>query len=219
MSVSNVYIGALGRNVVVREETSDRQVLADTFTGLYHCPPYEIAPETVLDLGANIGLTAAHYAVLWPAAMIVAVEMDEESADLASVNAPNVVVLTEAVSSSGGIGTYNPDVRAEAFQFNPRGKEGKPVTSRTLWQIAFGAFPDGCVDFCKMDVEGAEWGIIASPSWAPLVCSLLVELHPVGDMPDDSDWLVTRAVDLLDSAGFDAERYARHPRSVWATRR
>ncbi len=213
-----VHTPALGRAVYLREGTSDAQVWADTYSGLYHVPPYEIDPATVLDLGANIGLTAAHYAALWPDAEIVAVEMDSDCAELARLNAPTVTVNDHAVSADGGWGSYDPAVRAEAFRFEPGDRDGQLKMSLTLRQIIKRSFPGGCVDFAKMDIEGAEWGILAKPTWAPLVCSLLVELHPVGDMPDDSDWLVSRAVDLLAAAGFEAKRFERHPRAVWATR-
>ncbi len=211
------FTPALGRAVELREGTSDRQVWADTFTGLYHLPLYEIAPATVLDLGANIGLTAAHYAALWPDARIVAVEMDAESAELARVNAPTVTVLAHAVSATGGEGSYDPALRAEAFQFSP-GSTGTSVWSRTLEQIISDSFASGCVDFCKMDVEGEEWAIFAHPAWSELVCSLLVELHPAAGRPDDSEALVTEALETLTGLGFNAVRYDRHPRAVWATR-
>lgn len=76
MNLDSVWTPQVGRYVALRETGSDRTVWADTFSGLYHVPPVPIWPETVLDLGANIGLTTAHYRTLWPDAQIVAVEMD-----------------------------------------------------------------------------------------------------------------------------------------------
>jgi FkbM family methyltransferase len=208
------FTGALGRHVSLRPGTSDRQVWADTFTGLYHLPPAELAPATVLDLGANIGLTAAHYAQLWPEARVVAVEMDDECCELIRVNAPTVEVRQEAVSGLGEWGSYDSGVLAEAFAFRPWWRSGKLVESRPLREIIFGAFEPGTVvDFVKMDVEGMEWSLFAHGSWAPLVSSLLVELHG----PGGSQELIVRAIVELERLGFEARHHPPHPQAVYAT--
>ena len=63
--------------ISLRAGTSDAVVYYETFLGLYHIPPRLPATvETLLDLGANIGLTAAHYCVLFPTCRILAVEPD-----------------------------------------------------------------------------------------------------------------------------------------------
>lgn len=229
---------ALGREVVLREEGSDRQVWADTFTGLYHVPPPEMPPPaTVLDLGANIGLTAAHYRALWPSADIVAVEMDPDCAELAEVNARGVAVKCFAVTGRGGWGWYETGGLAEGYTFvrggngqaapsadGSMGADGRRiVSSYTLRQIIRRSFPDvRQVDFVKMDVEGAEWGILAHGAWAPLVKHLLLEVHPSPDCPDrdqDTIGLVTAAYIRLGELGFHVRTdHAAHPRALWAWR-
>lgn len=223
-----VWTPALGREVCVREGTSDRQVWADTFNGLYHVPPDDMpAPATVLDVGANIGLTAAHYRALWPAAQVVAVEMDEACAALAVENAPGVEVRCHAVSGRGGWGWYDDTQRAEAFAFTrggqgevrqvPTGVVGKRlVSSYTLRQVIRRSFmvPDHApmLDFLKLDVEGEEWSLFAHGSWAPLVRHVLVELHGEGGSED----LVARAIDDLHVLGFTARPHPPHPQAVYA---
>ena len=216
MTLDYVYSGDLNRRVALRPNTSDAQVFADTFTGLYHTPPAEMpVPATVLDLGANIGLTAAHYRALWPNAHVVAVEMDRACADLAIQNAPGVVVRCHAVSGRGLPGYYDPELRAEAYRFSYGAREGFTATdSLTLHQTIRRAFPDGHCDFLKMDVEGAEWDIFAHDFWAASVSHLLAELHGNAD----SDVLVAAAVETLDGLGFRTTRHTRHPQAVWAVR-
>lgn len=236
MRLERQYTRDLHREVYLRPGTSDRQVWADTFTGLYHVPPLDLGgrdfyPATVLDLGANIGLTSAHYQALWPEADIVAVEMDEESAKLIERNAPGVRVKQYAVSGEGGWGTYNPGARAEAYAFerrvgeDPENATGQYVMSHTLRQVILRSFVhDGQaedyrpVEFVKMDIEGEEWAIFEHGDWAPLVAHLLVELHPAGGRPDDSDALVFEAIDRLAALGYCAERHQPHPRAVFACR-
>src|SRR5262245_40185744 len=73
--------------VSLRAGTSDAVVYYETFLGLYHIPPRLPATvETLLDLGANIGLTAAHYCVLFPTCRILAVEPDQGCVELAIQN-------------------------------------------------------------------------------------------------------------------------------------
>ncbi len=228
----------LGRPVLLRRDTSDRQVWADTFTGRYHLPPDDMpAPSTVLDVGANIGLTAAHYRALWPTAQIVAVEMDADCADLARQNAPGVDIQCHAVSALGGWGWFNTTARAEAYTFvrggagriEPQGILGpqhgmaaegrKLVDSFTLRQTIRRSFmvPDnGPLDFLKLDVEGEEWALFAAPSWADLVRHMVVELHAL-DAATTAE-LVISAIDRLTAIGFEARHHPPHPQSVYAWR-
>lgn len=217
---ATIYTGDLGRAVTVREGTTDRQVWSDTFVGRYHLPPADMPiPRTVLDLGANIGLTAAHYATLWPEAVIVAVELDEACANMARLNAPTVDVRCHAVSGFGGWGTYDHAGDAHGFAFTPGGsyppREGlRMVSSYTLRQVIRRCFLADHVDFVKMDIEGEEWTLFepGAGTWAPLVRHLLVELHG----PDPSDVLVERAIRLLSRLGFTARHHVAHPQAVYA---
>jgi len=65
-----------GQTIYCRSGLADLGVVYDTFEGRYHLPPAGIgAVRTILDLGANIGLTMAHFAVLYPQARILGVEL------------------------------------------------------------------------------------------------------------------------------------------------
>jgi FkbM family methyltransferase len=215
MNLTAVYTPHIGREVWLREgNESDERIWADTFTGLYHVPPDSMpTPATVLDLGANIGLTAAHYQYLWPQAQVVAVEMDAECCALARRNAPGVNIRSHAVSARGGWGSYDPNVRADARSFRPADRSGNLMASYTLRQVILRSFGHR-VDFVKMDVEGAEWGIMDLASWAPLVRFLLVELHGKGPGPD----LIACAVERLHALGFYAAPHLPHPQAVRAWR-
>lgn len=203
----------LGGIVFLRDGTVDRQVWADTFTGLYHVPPERFSPATVLDLGANVGLVAAHYRFFWPDAKIVAVEIDAENAELARLNAPTVTVLCEAVAGEAGRVSYDRGVRSDSYRIDPFSSSGL-ADAETLQGIILREFGTGGVDFVKMDVEGAEWKILErTEEWSPLVRRLLVELH--GD--STSDTLVEVATTLLMN-DFTVTRHERHPQAVYAVR-
>src|SRR5262249_12662325 len=76
-----------GREVLVRRGTSDIGTVWGTFARGYHLPPPELGPpRTIWDLGANIGLTMAHFACLYPDARVLGVELDEDNVVLARQN-------------------------------------------------------------------------------------------------------------------------------------
>ena len=98
----------------LRPDTTDEQVFHETFVKQFHVPPEEIRPATVLDLGCSIGLTVAHFEVLWPNAEIIGVDLDSE----------NCVVAAEI---AGGVGfSTSPFPR-------PRAGRGTPATKRGVF--------------------------------------------------------------------------------------
>src|SRR5436305_882928 len=75
---AEIAIRALGGwSVTIRRGSSDAEVVWETFSGKFHLPPSDLWPRTIWDLGANIGLTVAHFAVLYPEARLIGVELDD----------------------------------------------------------------------------------------------------------------------------------------------
>lgn len=215
MTLEEVPFPELGRTLYARPGTSDRRAIDDARTGRYHLPPEGMpVPRTVLDLGANIGATAAHYRALWPEALIVAVEMDEGNRSVLIENFEGPV-LGYAVGSVNGRRSYDTSRGEEGYRLGP-GK-GKAVGIH-LYDVLAAVGDDRVCDFVKMDVEGAEWEILSEiegrpgERWRGLVKHLLIELH--GDA--SSGALVARATRLLGDAGYVVERHAPHPAAVYA---
>lgn len=70
-----MHVPILNRLAIsLRRGTSDASVLIETFVGEIHWPLDNTHPKVIWDLGVNIELTAAHYAVLYPDAKIYSVE-------------------------------------------------------------------------------------------------------------------------------------------------
>lgn len=233
MRLEEVPWPELGRPLFARAGTSDRDSIEAAREGRYHVPPESMpTPQTVLDLGCNVGATLAHYRHLWLAATITGVEMDYGNAEGARMNAPGVRVRCEAVSARGGIQTYDETVDTESFRL---GEGTKHVPTYTLRQIILRSFehpPTGDptpVDFVKADIEGAEWALFEyGEEWAPLVRSMLVELHrhgaprpPSGPRPkgrDGPSHLLAAAIPRLEALGFRAVPHVIHPAAVFAWR-
>lgn len=202
-----VYVSELGRNVWVRPGTSDVAAAQGVFSEIrYHVPPPDMpVPRTVLDLGANIGLTAAHFQSMWPEALIWMVEPNPENMDLAKRNAPSCVPLLLAVAgTSGEKMLLEEGMSADAYTLSDEG--------RTVWAVTMNQL--GPADFCKMDVEGAEWEILAGDPFD--VSNLLVEFH--GE-PRDYPAILARGLKALDEAGYEARPHPPHPAAAFGVKR
>lgn len=198
----------------VRPGTADADVVWQTFVGRYHLPPAGLDPATILDLGANVGATVAHFAVLHPSARIVAVEVDPENAALLRANvAPwgdRCEVVEAAVWSEEGELAFD---RAPGREDGVRVRDDGGGTGRAQ-AVTVASLLDragGTADYVKLDVEGAEREVLARASdWASRVGCLKVEVHAPYDLSAaDAD---------LAGAGFDVRRDDRHWSCLVATR-
>lgn len=180
--LQEVYVRPLQTRILLREGTTDAAVVSDTFVGLFHLPPPEIPdPRTILDLGSNIGLTVAHYAVLYPRARVLGIELDPETAELARRNVHRWDDRCEVMTGAAW-------VREEKVPFDRvLGEEyGAHVgvaseTSTYVQGYSIGSLVDrlgGSVDYLKMDIEGGEDDVLAENiGWAEAVLSMKVEVH------------------------------------------
>jgi FkbM family methyltransferase len=177
-----VSVRNLGGTVVkLRPGTTDGNVALATFVSMVHLPPAAInEPGLIWDLGANVGLTMAHMAHVFPRARIIGVEMDHANADLARANvlrwSDRCEVLEAAVwPRDEAIGYARlPGHGDDGLKVTGQG--GTPVKTLTLKALLeLGGPPD----YVKMDIEGAEMQVLReNTDWARSVRSIGVECHP-----------------------------------------
>lgn len=210
MKFERIYTPDLGRKVFIRPGTSDRETWRSVFEMRYHVPPEDMpTPHVVLDLGANIGLTAAHYAQMWPEAEIWMVEPNTGNWEIARKNAPRCGAFLEAVGPETGWGFLNEDgVSVDAYTLAQEGTRVRVVSLHDLVQ----SFGGGGVDFCKMDIEGTEWEVLEQTSG---IKNLLVEFH---DEPRDYPSILLRGLAALAEQGFEVHHHPPHPAAVFACR-
>jgi FkbM family methyltransferase len=203
-----------GREVLVRPGTSDLGTVWGTFARRYHLPPPELGPpDTIWDLGANIGLTMGHFAHLFPRARVLGFELDEDNVALARRNvaawADRCEVIHAAVWATDGEVRYQGWGGTSNYQVTG-GEDGTLVRAVSLAEMA--RERGGPVDYVKVDVEGAERELLRDGTgWADAVRCLKVELH--------GDYSVQEGEADLRRLGFEAWQDPDHWACVVGLRR
>ncbi len=190
-----------GRYVEVhfRRNQSDIYILRENFIErIYLCQDLPLGNvSTIVDLGANIGLSALYFQTQFPHARIVCVEPVSDNVEMLRINASanGLAWEIEQAAACGvpGTVTLHPNEWwssstvvehvAEAREGNPGRMEkvlalpSEEVPGYTVDQI-LDRHQMPTVDLLKMDIEGAEAGIFAEDTaWLGRVKVLIIEIH------------------------------------------
>lgn len=145
--------------------------------------PLNFTPSTIVDAGANIGLTALYLANKFPQAAIVSLEPDTDNFKLLKENTAlykNIIPIK--------CGLWYRDAHLDVVD------EGKGNNAFTVREVPIGTndaikavsvssimLEQGWnkIDLLKIDIEGSEKKVFESgyASWLPKVKVLIIELH------------------------------------------
>jgi FkbM family methyltransferase len=162
----------------------------------------------IVDCGSNIGMAVLFFKALYPRAAITAFEPEHatfqqlrrnvEGNKLSEVTLINAAVGEKAGSlvlySGGGDGSLTTSVDPSWG-----GREAREVRS-----VALSSLLEKPVDFLKLDVEGAEYGVVRDLIGSGKVARIkeaVIEHHPVGSEPDG----LAHMVGSLRAAGLTTE--------------
>jgi hypothetical protein len=156
--------------ITIRHHTADILVLDELFAQReYEFPPpvatalARAGPEPrVIDLGANIGLFGAWALMHFPGARVVGVEADET----------NAAIHAETIRA-------NPTARWELTRGFAAPATGTARLDDATEVTAVDVFPQLLdADLVKIDIEGAEWAILADPRFAQIrAAAIVLEYH------------------------------------------
>lgn len=195
-----------------------REIFIDREYDVVHA--FAASPAGVLDLGANIGLTARWLRQQFPSVRVMCVEPDGRNAHRAAANLAAAVASGEVVIMQAFAGGTS---RAAWIDSPGRGLTNehrlsdRPRRAATTPVYTVGELLARCpfpVDTVKMDVEGSEREIFAGDlSWLNVVRDVLVEVHA----PLDEHWL--RSVLPAGGPAHVRKVFHRHPGAflAWVT--
>jgi FkbM family methyltransferase len=170
--------------------SSDMEVFDQIFLDQeYSCLLDLNEPSLVLDLGANVGYSAAYFLSIFPKAHLVAVEPDGSNLAICKANlspyGDRAQLLHGAVWSKPATlglvkGSFG-DGREWATQVEEVIEGERPSEFIPAWDVGSLIDMSGCstVDLLKVDIERAELSVFgeSSGSWLPRVRNICIELH------------------------------------------
>jgi FkbM family methyltransferase len=173
-----------------RVRTSDAEVYGEVFLGREYDFPVSFFPRTIVDVGANCGITSIFYANRYPDATVVAVEAETSNyaALLNNTRAYSNIVPVHAAlwHTDGQVEVFPPWPRWKSWgKWGFRVREGSGCPALTLPTLMRDIGIE-TVDILKIDVEGAEREIFSTCTWMDKVRVLAIELHD-RDVPGCSD--------------------------------
>ena len=163
-----------------RLNRGDMQSIREVWIDECYRLPFELVPERMVDLGANIGLTSLWFAHRYGCKVIIAVEPSPENAQLVRLNLHGNNVQAEVVEAA--VGAIDGIAFFEAAMDSNMGhvaKSGRPVQMVSM-DTVLEKLPAGAqVDVVKMDIEGGEGPLLQGDlAWLGRVKSLIAEFHP-----------------------------------------
>jgi FkbM family methyltransferase len=177
-----VDLNTLGPRVTLRSHTTDISVLKELLVGDSYEPlPAREDVTTVVDLGANVGLSYRWLRSRYPAARFVCVEPDPGNLEILRANVR--AVDDGAVIHAACIGGHAREVTLATtsgewgFRMtdDESGSGGTPVITMEAL-LADAGFDH--IDVLKCDIEGAEAEVFAHcGSWIDRVDAMSVECH------------------------------------------
>jgi FkbM family methyltransferase len=196
-----------GVAVAIRHHTGDVMVLDEIFSQGEYEPPPGVPLRNVssaVDLGANVGLFGAWLLGTFPDARIVAYEADPANAAVhrLTIEANGLADQWRLVEAFAGTRSGTTSLVAGLHAVS---HEGKGIDVRVVDVLP------GLVDadLVKIDIEGAEWPILADPRFRELRARVVVlEYHVQGSPAPDPSAAAERA---LADASYEVVHAGRKP--------
>jgi FkbM family methyltransferase len=194
-----------------------RRLLDEVFgSRIYAFAPRREAP-LILDLGANIGMSVLFFKHLAPASRIVAFEPDPASFAVLERNVganrvADVTLVPAAVGASAGtIDLYADRDGRHSLLASTLPHRAPAATARRVPAVALSAYVGEEVDLLKIDIEGAEEGVLrelAGSGRLTRVHEMHIEYHHHVTAGEDR---LAGFLGLLEGAGFGYQIAANRP--------
>jgi len=171
-----------GASITYRLNRGDIQGIREVWYEQAYRIPFGPIPRTVLDLGANIGLTTVWLARRYGCELIVGVEPDPANVVLARRNVADNgvpgVIIEAAVAPRNGVAPFGTSTHSNLGSLITFEGTTLEVITRDPQSILREAGLES-VDLCKLDIEGGEGPLFleGDDAWLGAVRSVIGELH------------------------------------------
>lgn len=148
--------------------------------GAYDFPVEKV--NTIIDLGANVGVSALFFNYKYPNAQIIAVEPAKENLDylyknISCNNIDNVFVVERPVWDEKQILSFTPGQCSPSNVFSDKKSNDNSYESITMPQI-IEVYGIKKIDILKIDIEGGEIPVLTSNNdWLDIVDNIFMEIH------------------------------------------
>jgi FkbM family methyltransferase len=168
--------------VWVRLGTTDASVLKQVLLERHYEFPLNIPVRTIIDAGANIGLSAVYFANRFPHAKIIAVEPDAANFELLTLNISgytNIRAIKAAIwSEHSTVALSDPGEGSHGIRTQPMSANSVHLVDSLTIDDLIRMEGWDCVDLLKVDIEGAEKVVFSKPNeWISRVNSVMIEFH------------------------------------------
>ena len=175
-----ITIPGVRAEILLRAGTSDVTNFEQIFIRKEYHLSLGFEPRSIIDAGANIGLSAVFFANRYPDARILAVEPDRRNFEILVVNTrdyPNIKSIHSGLwSRCVPLRIVNPDDEFWAIRVEESGN-GDGIAAITV-EEALKVMDVERLDLLKLDIEGAERSVMGqSQGWIKDVRAIVAELH------------------------------------------
>ena len=176
-------------SVRIREQGTDLDTLKEIFIeGVYRQSAEHLQKcETIVDLGANVGLATIYFAGMYPGCRIFSVEAHPDNFACLSHNVRRLVredrcsLLQAAIWNASGskltLGAPNP-VAFSGYKVVENGSGSGPAAPSISMTDLLARYEIPFVDLLKVDIEGSEVELFRWDSeWLERVGAIAIEFH------------------------------------------
>ncbi|MFM8591734.1 MAG: FkbM family methyltransferase [Sphingomonadales bacterium] len=167
----------------LRPNTTDFSTYQHVFENKQYDIKIPFSPTTIIDGGANIGLSSIYFAIRFPTTSIFAIEPDQQNFYLLEACTKpfkNIKCLQGAIwPKTGYVQIIDEEADKNSFQV----KWTEQIEEKSIPAISMGSllkkYNLPTLDIVKLDVEGAEKEIFSAnvDEWLPFTRILIIELH------------------------------------------
>lgn len=171
-----------GKKVLLRKGKTDILVFKKIFIDREYDFKLTHKIETIIDAGANIGLSAIFFATKFPNATIIAIEPELSNFKLLQANVapyPNIRPLFGGINNESGTFIIK-NTSGDHWNFMLEKNPGEQVGDGSFYTMEeiMSKFNFSTIDFLKIDIEGGEQALFQNNySWLNKVKALSIELH------------------------------------------